>query len=158
MQNQPQNQNYLWKELLQPEILAKLNCVYGISIPFIVGAYYRKGLIKPEDMCSSHCIRIVFEDIRSEKANNVIVEDCVKAYKEEIEDVEKIVIIKNGHANISDTVIYGLKVFEFNEFIDLMWSKYHTQIIQSVFSYDNDLRDWRIFTQNEEDTIDTLII
>lgn len=152
------NPKALWENLLQPEILAKLKCVFGVSVPFIVGAYHRRGFISREDMCCSNCIRIVLSDIRSKDDNHILIEDCTKVYNSEINGIEKVAIIKDGGPGISDTVIYNLKEYAFDEIVNLLWKKYQDKILISNFSYDNETREWRAFTPQEERVIDTLEI
>lgn len=152
------NPKALWEYFQQPEILAELKCVFGVSVPFIVGAYHRRGLISREDMCCSNCIRIVLSDIRSKEDNHILIEDCTKVYNSEIDGIEKVAIIKKGGRGISNTVTYNIKEYAFDEIVNLLWEKYRDQILNSNFSYDNETREWRAFIPDEERVIDTLEI
>lgn len=138
MANSPVTPQNLWKRMLEEKHSLKFD--YGFTIPFIIGAYYRRGFLKKEELQSSQCIRTVLKTIlkTASEENPVKIFDCSELENElilqylstKVENLEEIQHLKNYHPNISHLIYWHKKetdIFDLNSLVSYLWSKESTR-------------------------------
>ncbi len=158
----PQN---LWVQMLEKKHL--LGFSNGFTIPFIVGAYYRREFLKEEDLQTSSCIKFLLEKVIStiKKGKEVLIFKCgnreklVLQYISDGKRTEKdIESIKEHSYNIGHIIYLDFDVFRqpysFETLVTELWNRYNEPIINHMFSYRRG--DWQSFSRTEQKFIDTI--
>ncbi len=156
----------LWKQMLEKKHLLKFD--YGFTIPFLVGAYYKRGFLKETDLQTSYCIRFVLENVLKtvSEENPVKIFDCPNLNNEpifqylstEVEDLEAIEHLKNYHPNINHLIYWHKKesdIFNLDSLVNYLWNKPSTRgsvtyarlISSRYFSCHNGI--WESFNDDE---------
>ena len=137
----PQN---LWERMLEKKHLLKLEhgrrLEYGFTIPFLIGAYYKRGFLKDEELQTSQCIRFVLENIlkTATEENPVKIFDCSDLENEpvfqylstKINDLGTIQHLKSYHPNIESKIYWDKKeadIFDFESLVSFLWNKQSTR-------------------------------
>lgn len=127
----PQN---LWKRMLEEKHLLKFD--YGFTIPFLIGAYYKRGFLKETDLQTSYCIRFVLENVLKTTVieNPVKIFDCPDLDNEpifqylsvKIESPQYISDLKKEHPNIDHLIYWHKKesdIFDLDSLVSYLWNK-----------------------------------
>lgn len=159
----PQN---LWERMLEQKHALRFD--YGFTIPFFVGAYYKRGFLKEDDLQTSQCIQFILEIIlkTASEENPIKIFDCSELENElilqylsnEMEDLKEIQHLKNYHPNINHRIYWHKKesdIFDFNSLVSYLWSKESTRggekyaqlIVSHRFSCHKGA--WTTFNENE---------
>lgn len=150
----------LWKRLLDEDTISSLGLSRGISIPFLIGAYYQKGLISDDDLQNSTCIEKVLDRIANSIGKNwLLVERCgdydeSRDYNDQVESYQIIMVLQypQGDDKISKRPHYRSKIFfpkEWKDSGDLilkLWEFYGRCIQNRTFSWRQDC--WHPFQDN----------
>ena len=153
----------LWEQMLEKKHLLEFD--YGFTIPFIVGAYYRRGFLKDSDLQTSQCIRVIFANIleTAQQGQPLVIFKCGSSKKlvlQYITDGKRIPkeiesIIKKHH-NIDHVIYLDFDVFQHPYTLDTLiaelWNRYHEPITNHTFSYES--RTWRTLNAKEQNFID----
>lgn len=131
----PQN---LWKRMLEEKHLLKFD--YGFTIPFLIGAYYKRGFLKEEDLQTSACIRFLLEKVlESATSNNPIkLFECSELKNElvfqyldaNIKNYDDIQHLVTFHPNIEHIIYWHKKetsISDFNSLVNYLWTKKSTR-------------------------------
>ena len=131
----PQN---LWVQMLEKKHLLKFD--YGFTIPFIVGAYHKRGFLTDEDLQTSNCIRFVLETIlkSASKENPVKIFDCPELENElilqylstNVKDLEEIQHLKTYHPNVNNLIYWHKKesdISNLDSLVSYLWNKPSTR-------------------------------
>lgn len=124
--------------MLEKKHLLKFD--YGFTIPFMVGAYYKRGFLTDENLQTSNCIRFVLETILKtvSEENPVKIFDCSELENElilqylstNVENLEEIQHLKNYHPNINHLLYWHKKesgIFDLNSLVSYLWNKESTR-------------------------------
>ncbi|HBV81884.1 hypothetical protein [uncultured Alistipes sp.] len=153
----------LWKQMLDKKHLLGFN--NGFTIPFIVGAYYRRGFLKDGDLQTSQCIRFVFTNILEtvQRKQPLVIFKCGTKEKLVLQYVtdgerthEGIESIIKKHYNIDRVIYLDFDVFQHPYTLDTLiaelWNRYQEPITNHTFSYES--RAWRTLNKREQNFID----
>jgi|GEM_PF-6060882 len=145
----------LWKRLLDnKETFGFRN---GFTIPFIVGAYYRRGLLNEDDLQTSRCIRFVLTKILEtcEIGKEVAIFSCGLREKYVLQYINDRgqYIKKADNLNINHIIYLDLSLSNnFDDLVNQLWNCYREHITRNEFSYEG--LAWRCFNKEEENFID----
>ena len=148
----------LWEQMLKKKHL--LNYLNGFTIPFVVGAYYKRGFLKDDDLQTSQCIRFILTNIHAaaRQGEEPIIFKCGSREKlvlQYITDGERtkadIETIKQFNHNIDRIIYLDLDVFThpytLDTLTDKLWSYYHEPITKHAFS--DEKGSWQLLNENE---------
>ena len=158
----------LWKIMLAKKSILGYN--YGFTIPFVVGAYYKRGFLSEEDLMSSKCIGFVFTKILEtvEEDNPVKLFDCSNVHSPILQYVstrittEEAQYIIDTHPNLNKKIYwnsYFKNIHDFESLVNEFWNwgeneKYSQLIIEHRFS--RQPGKWEQFNEDEEEFIKNL--
>ncbi len=153
----------LWKQMLEKKHLLNFN--NGFTIPFIVGAYYRRGFLKDNDLQTSQCIRFIFTNIleTAQQGQLLVIFKCEFREKLVLQYItdggrtpNNIKSIKEQHYNIDHVIYLDFDVFQHPYTLDTLiaklWNYYQKPITTHTFSYES--RTWRTLNDKEQNFID----
>lgn len=152
----------LWYKLLTNG-KRELGWQYGLSIPFLVGAYSHK---MDTDYCSLDGIKQILNEIVAVSEEDVAIMKCTKYNNitvftvQVLSDIPKAtvkIIVKNTKiANNIYSTIDGVKNVE--ALAEKLWNIYKLNISKQEFSAQKDIGNeyWREFNDIEKDVIDNL--
>ncbi len=151
----PQN---LWKQMLEEKHLLKFD--YGFTIPFLIGAYYKRGFLRDEDLQTSQCIQFVLTTIyeTAQQGREVAIFKCGSHEKLVLQYVidggrtqEDIELIKKYNQNINHIIYLDLDVFRhaytLDTLVNELWNRYKESIMNHKFSYREG--GWTAFDKDE---------
>lgn len=149
----PQN---LWKQMLEKKHL--LGFDHGFTIPFLIGAYYKRGFLKEEELQTSQCMRFVLTTIYETTQQAVAIFKCGSQKKLVLQYVidgkrrqQQIESIKKDNPNINHIIYLDFDVFHhaytLDTLIDELWNRYKESIMNHNFSYQEE--GWTAFNKNE---------
>lgn len=153
----------LWEQMLEKKHLLEFD--YGFTIPFIVGAYYRRGFLKNSDLQTSQCIRVIFANIleTAQQGQPLVIFKCGSSKKLVLQYItdgkrmpKEIESIIKKHHNIDHVIYLDFDVFQHPYTLDTLivelWNRYHEPITNHTFSYES--RTWRTLNAKEQNFID----
>lgn len=135
----------LWLRVLDIDTRKKLRLNYGVTIPFMVGAYYVNGYLRDDDLTSADCIKYILQDICFADAedNEIGIFNCTELYelviqhlsttrqKDEVERIHK-------ENPCVARVIYLNKdvvgITSIDELAEWLWNRYNKPITAHCFS------------------------
>ena len=156
------HKEYLWYKLLTTG-KRELGWEYGLSIPFLVGAYSHKMGI---DYCSLDGIKQILNEIVAASEEDVAIMKCTKYNNitvftvQVLSDIPKAtakIIVKNTKiANNIYSTIEGVDNVE--TLAEKLWHIYKLNISKQEFSAQKDIDNeyWREFNDKEKNMIENL--
>ncbi len=163
----------LWEQMLEKKHL--LNFDYGFTIPFMVGAYYKRGFLNDDDLHTSYCIRYLLENILESASPQkpVKIFDCPELDNElvlqylstMIKDPIEVLGLEQIHPNINQMIYWHkkeLNVFDLDSLVSFLWNKKSTrgndkyaQVIERQ-CFSCHIGVWRPFDPEEDKFIENL--
>ena len=159
--------------MLEKKHLLKFD--YGFTIPFLIGAYSKRGFLKDEELQTSQCIRFVLENVlnTATEQNPVKIFDCPDLENEpvfqylstKVEDLEAIQHLKSYHPNIESKIYWNRKesnISDFESLVSFLWNKKSTRGGECYSRLINDMRFschygcWNAFNDTETNFITNL--
>lgn len=165
----PQN---LWSEMLKFKHL--LGVKHGYTIPFLVGAYYKYGFIKENELLSSICIERlinnILESISPERPVKIfncenLEHELVLQYLATGLNEEEVKYLMSWESNIHNKIYWHYReteITDFDSLIQWIWNKpttrgnipYSELISSKRFSCD--IGSWDNFNEKEESFLNNL--
>ena len=162
MENNAITPHNLWKRMLEEKHL--LGFDHGFTIPFLIGAYYKRGFLKDEELQTSQCMRFVLTTIynTTQQGKEVVIFKCGSHEKLVLQYVidgkrtqQQIESIKKDNLNINHIIYLDFDVFRhaytLETLVDELWNRYKKSIMNHNFSYRKD--GWTALDPKESDFI-----
>ena len=156
------HKEYLWYKLLTTG-KRELGWEYGLSIPFLVGAYSHKMGI---DYCSLDGIKQILNEIVAASEEDVAIMNCTKYNNITVYTIQVLSEIPKAtaknikeNAMIADNIYLTIKgVKNIETLAENLWNIYKLNLSKQEFSAQKDVtcEYWRVFNEEEKNMIDNL--
>lgn len=153
----------LWQQMLENK--NQLGLGNGFTIPFLVGAYWKCGFISDEQLSGPECIQYLLSKILDSTVKDLALFICDNTYEKLIlqylsDSDHAISIIKKKNPVIDRLHLnqpYFNDVNSPTMLVSTLWKTYGEVIANHRFSYDNDNRTWRSFSDKESQFIEGIL-